>query len=113
MIFESKYDILENNRFEVDFGCVEFNALKNSTSYIKIDTNLKLVIIDLLYTKEVFRLNKSIQKGLGFDLTYYIYDDNNIKIKKFNDIVTISSISFNLSKNNDHQPTITLVCNYI
>lgn len=113
MIFESKYNILENNKFEVDFGCVKFSALKNSTSYIKIDTNLKLVTINLLYIKEVFRLNKFIQKGLGFDLTYSIYDEDNVKIKKFNDMVTINSISFNLSKKDDHQPTITLICSYM
>ena len=45
MIYES------NSNFIVDYGDSKFNALKDATLYIKLDTESKTIIIDLLLHK--------------------------------------------------------------
>jgi hypothetical protein len=109
MISESKHDILENNRFTVTFN--GYDTLGHNTSYIKYDSELKQVFIELYYTREVFRLNKVIQKGRQFSLKYIVHSEDESESEiVLNGTVVIDSLSFNLSRESNHQPTITLYC---
>ena len=107
MIYES------DSNFTVDYGGSKFNALKNATLYIKLDTESKTVIIDLLYTRDVFILNKALQKGLSFNINYItINEGEHTNESRFTGTIVISDLSFNLSTKDGHKPTLTLYCNY-
>lgn len=107
MIYES------NTNFIVDYGDSKFNALKDATLYIKLDTENKTVIIDLLYTRDVFILNKALQKGLSFNINYITVNESECTDEsRFTGMITISDLSFNLSTKDGHKPTVTLYCNY-
>ena len=107
MIYES------NSNFIVDYGDSKFNALKNATLYIKLDTESKTVIICLLYTRDVFLLNKALQKGLSFNINYMTVNESECTDEsRFTGTITISDLSFNLSTKDGHKPTVTLYCNY-
>ena len=107
MIYES------DSYFIVDYGDSKFNALKDATSYIKLDTESKTVIIDLLYTRGVFILNKDLQKGLSFNINYTVVNESECTNKsRFTGAIVISDLSFNLSTKDGHKPTVTLYCNY-
>lgn len=107
MIYES------NSNFIVDYSDKKFNALKDATSYIKLDTESKTVIIDLLYTRDVFILNKALQKGLSLNINYMTVNESEcIDESRFTGTIVISDLSFNLSTKDDHKPTVTLYCNY-
>ena len=102
-----------NSDFVVDYGDSKFNALKDATLYIKLDTDSKTVIIDLLYTRGVFVLNKALQKGLGFNINYTVANKSECTNEsRFTGAITISNLSFNLSTKDGHKPTITLYCDY-
>ena len=107
MIYES------NSNFILDYGDSKFNALKDATLYIKLDTESKTVIIDLLYTRDVFLLNKALQKGLSFNINYMtVNESEHTDESRFTGTITISDLSFNLSTKDGHKPTVTLYCNY-
>ena len=107
MIYES------NSNFIVDYGDSKFNALKDATLYIKLDTESKTVIIDLLYTRDVFILNKALQKGLSFNINYMVVNESeHTNESRFTGTIIISDLSFNLSTKDGHKPTVTLYCNY-
>ena len=107
MIYES------NSNFIVDYGGSKFNALKNATLYIKLDTESKTVIIGLLYTRDVFILNKALQKGLSFNINYITVNESECTDEsRFTGTIIISDLSFNLSTKDGHKPTVTLYCNY-
>ena len=107
MIYES------NSNFIVDYGDSKFNALKDATLYIKLDTESKTVIIDLLYTRGVFILNKALQKGLSFNINYMVVNESeHTNESRFTGTIIISDLSFNLSTKDGHKPTVTLYCNY-
>ena len=107
MIYES------NSHFIVDYGDSKFNALKDATLYIKLDTESKTVIIDLLYTRGVFILNKALQKGLSFNINYMVVNESeHTNESRFTGTIIISDLSFNLSTKDGHKPTVTLYCNY-
>ena len=107
MIYES------NSNFIVDYGDSEFNALKDATLYIKLDTESKTVIIDLLYTRDVFILNKALQKGLSFNINYMVVNESECTDEsRFTGTIIISGLSFNISTKDGHKPTVTLYCNY-
>ena len=107
MIYES------NSSFIVDYGDSKFNALKDATLYIKLDTESKTVIIDLLYTRDVFLLNKALQKGLSFNINYMTVNESECTNEyRFTGTIIISDLSFNLSTKDGHRPTVTLYCNY-
>ena len=107
MIYES------DSNFIVDYGGGKFNALKDATLYIKLDTESKTVIIDLLYTRDVFLLNKALQKGLSFNINYMTVNESECTDEsRFTGTITISDLSFNLSTKDGHKPTVTLHCNY-
>ena len=107
MIYES------DSNFIVDYGDSKFNALKNVTLYIKLDTESKTVIIDLLYTRDVFILNKALQKGLSFNINYMTVNESECTDEsRFTGTITISDLSFNLSTKDGRKPTLTLYCNY-
>ena len=107
MIYES------NSNFIVDYGDSKFNTLKDATLYIKLDTESKTVIIDLLYTRDVFILNKAIQKGLSFNINYMTVNESECTNEsRFTGTIIISDLSFNISTKDGHKPTVTLYCNY-
>lgn len=107
MIYES------NRNFVVDYGDSKFNALKDATLYIKLDTESKTVIIDLLYTRDVFILNKDLQKGLSFNINYMVVNESECTNESiFTGTIVISDLSFNISTKDGHKPTVTLYCNY-
>lgn len=107
MIYES------NSNFIVDYSDKKFNALKDATSYIKLDTESKTVIICLLYTRDVFVLNKALQKGLSFNINYMTVNESECTDEsRFTGTIVISDLSFNLSTKDGHKPTVTLYCNY-
>lgn len=107
MIYES------NSNFIVDYSDKKFNALKDATSYIKLNTESKTVIIDLLYTRDVFVLNKALQKGLSLNINYMTVNESEcIDESRFTGTIVISDLSFNLSTKDGHKPTVTLYCNY-
>lgn len=107
MIYES------NSNFIVDYGDSKFNALKDATSYIKLDTESRTVIIDLLYTRDVFILNKTLQKGLSFNINYItVNEGERTDESRFTGTITISDLLFNLSTKDGHKPTVTLYCSY-
>lgn len=107
MIYESDSD------FIVDYGDSKFNPLKDATLYIKLDTENKTVIIDLLYTRDIFILNKALQKGLSFNINYTVVNESeHISESRFIGTIVISDLSFNLSTKDEHKPTVTLYCNY-
>lgn len=107
MIYES------DRNFLVDYGDKKFNALKDATSYIKLDTESKTVIICLLYTRDVFVLNKALQKGLSFNINYTTVNESEHTDESiFTGTITISDLSFNLSTKDGHKPTVTLYCSY-
>ena len=107
MIYES------NSNFIVDYGGGKFNTLKDATLYIKLDTESKTVIIDLLYTRDVFLLNKALQKGLSFNINYMtVNESEHTNESRFTGAIIISDLSFNLSTKEGHKPTVTLYCNY-
>lgn len=107
MIYES------DRNFLVDYGDKKFNALKNATSYIKLDTESKTVIICLLYTRDVFVLNKALQKGLSFNINYItVNESEHTDESMFTGTIIISDLSFNLSTKDGHKPTVTLYCSY-
>lgn len=107
MIYES------NSNFIVDYGDSKFNALKDATLYIKLDTENKTVIIDLLYTRDVFILNKALQKGLSFNINYTVVNKSeHTSESRFTGTIVISDLSFNISTKDGHKPTVTLYCNY-
>lgn len=107
MIYES------NSNFIVDYGDSKFNALKDATLYIKLDTESKTVIIDLLYTRDVFILNKALQKGLSFNINYMVVNESECTDEsRFTGTIIISGLSFNISTKDGHKPTVTLYCNY-
>ena len=107
MIYES------NSNFIVDYGDSKFNALKDATLYIKLDTENKTIIIDLLYTRDVFILNKSLQKGLSFNINYMVVNESECTDEsRFTGTIIISDLSFNISTKDGHKPTVTLYCNY-
>lgn len=107
MIYES------NRNFVVDYGDSKFNALKDATLYIKLDTESKTVIIDLLYTRDVFVLNKALQKGLSFNINYMVVNESECTNESiFTGTIVISDLSFNISTKDGHKPTVTLYCNY-
>ena len=107
MIYES------NSNFIVDYGDSKFNALKDATLYIKLDTESKTIIIDLLYTRDVFILNKALQKGLSFNINYMVVNESeHTNESRFTETIIISDLSFNLSTKDGHKPTVTLYCNY-
>lgn len=107
MIYES------DSNFTVDYGGSKFNALKDATSYIKLDTESKTVIIDLLYTRDVFVLNKALQKGISFNINYITVNEwEHTDESMFTGTIIISDLSFNLSTKDGHKPTVTLYCSY-
>ena len=107
MIYES------NSNFIVDYGDSKFNVLKDATLYIKLDTESKTIIIDLLYTRDVFILNKALQKGLSFNINYMVVNESECTDEsRFTGTIIISDLSFNLSTKDGHKPTVTLYCNY-
>ena len=107
MIYES------NSNFIVDYGDSKFNALKDATLYIKLDTESKTIIIDLLYTRDVFILNKAIQKGLSLNINYITVNESECTDEsRFTGTIIISDLSFNISTKDGHKPTVTLYCNY-
>lgn len=107
MIYES------DRNFLVDYGDKKFNALNDATLYIKLDTENKTVIIDLLYTRDVFILNKALQKGLSFNINYMTVNESECTNEsRFTGTIIISDLSFNLSTKDGHKPTVTLYCNY-
>ena len=107
MIYES------NSNFIVDYGDSKFNALKDATLYIKLDTESKTVIIDLLYTRDVFILNKALQKGLSLNINYMVVNESECTDEsRLTGTIIISDLSFNLSTKDGHKPTVTLYCNY-
>ena len=110
MIYES------NSNFIVDYGDKKFNALNDATLYIKLDTESKTVIIDLLYTRDVFVLNKALQKGLSLNINYTTVNESECtdeaSFTSFTGTIVISDLSFNLSTKDGHKPTVTLYCNY-
>lgn len=107
MIYESDSD------FIVGYGDSKFNPLKDATLYIKLDTENKTVIIDLLYTRGVFILNKALQKGLSFNINYIaVNEGEHTNESIFTGTIIISDLSFNLSTKDGHKPTVTLYCNY-
>lgn len=107
MIYES------DSNFIVDYGDSIFNALKDATLYIKLETESKTVIICLLYTRDVFVLNKALQKGLSFNINYMTVNESECTDEsRFTGTITISDLSFNLSTKDGHKPTVTLYCNY-
>ena len=107
MIYES------NSNFIVDYGDSKFNALKDATIYIKLDTEGKTIIIDLLYTRDVFILNKALQKGLSFNINYMVVNESECTNEsRFTGTIIISDLLFNLSTKDGHKPTVTLYCNY-
>lgn len=107
MIYES------DRNFLVDYGDKKFNALKDATSYIKLDTESKTVIICLLYTRDVFVLNKALQKGLSLNINYMTVNESECTDESsFTGTIVISDLSFNLSTKDGHKPTVTLYCNY-
>ena len=107
MIYES------NSNFIVDYGDSKFNVLKDATLYIKLDTESKTIIIDLLYTRDVFILNKALQKGLSFNINYMVVNESECTNEsRFTGTIIISDLSFNLSTKDGHKPTVTLYCNY-
>lgn len=107
MIYESDSD------FIVGYGDSKFNPLKDATLYIKLDTENKTVIIDLLYTRGVFILNKALQKGLSFNINYIaVNESEHTNESIFTGTIIISDLSFNLSTKDGHKPTVTLYCNY-
>lgn len=106
--------IYENDRnFIVDYCDSKFDALKNATLYIKLDTESKTVIICLLYTREVFVLNKALQKGISLNINYMtVNESEHTNESRFTGTIIISDLSFNLSTKDGHKPTVTLYCNY-
>ena len=107
MIYES------NSSFIVDYGDSKFNALNDATLYIKLDTESKIIIIDLLYTRDVFILNKALQKGLSLNINYITVNESECTDEsRFTGTIIISDLSFNLSTKDGHKPTVTLYCNY-
>ena len=107
MIYES------NSNFIVDYGDSKFNALKDATSYIKLNTESKAVIIDLLYTRDVFVLNKALQKGLSLNINYMTVNESECTDESiFTGTIIVSDLSFNLSTKDGHKPTVTLYCSY-
>lgn len=107
MIYESDSD------FIVNYGDSKFNPLKDATLYIKLDTENKTVIIDLLYTRDVFILNKALQKGLSFNINYTVVNESeHASESRFTGTIVISDLSFNISTKDGHKPTVTLHCNY-
>lgn len=107
MIYEGDSD------FIVGYGDSKFNPLKDATLYIKLDTENKTVIIDLLYTRGVFILNKALQKGLSFNINYIaVNESEHTNESIFTGTIIISDLSFNLSTKDGHKPTVTLYCNY-
>lgn len=107
MIYES------NSNFIVDYSDKKFNALKDATSYIKLDTESKTVIIDLLYTRDVFVLNKALQKGLSLNINYMAVNESECTDEsRFTGTIIVSDLSFNLSTKDGHKPTVTLYCSY-
>ena len=106
MIYES------NSDFMVVYGDKKFNALKDATLHIKLDTESKTVIIDLLYTRDVFILNKALQKGLSFNINYMAVNESECTNEsRFTGTIIVSDLSFNLSTKEGHKPTVTLYCN--
>ena len=106
MIYES------NSNFIVDYGDSKFNVLKDATLYIKLDTESKTIIIDLLYTRDVFILNKALQKCLSFNINYMVVNESeHTNESRFTGTIIISDLSFNLSTKDGHRPTVTLYCN--
>ena len=102
-----------NSNFIVDYGDSKFNTLKDATLYIKLDTESKTIIIDLLYTRDVFILNKALQKGLSFNINYMVVNESeHTNESRFTGTIIISDLSFNLSTKDGHKPTVTLYCNY-
>ena len=107
MIYES------DSYFIVDYGDSKFNSLKDATLYIKLDTESKTVIICLLYTRDVFVLNKALQKGLSFNINYITVNESEHTDEPiFTGTIIISDLSFNLSTKDSHKPTVTLYCDY-
>ena len=107
MIYES------NSNFIVDYGYSKFNALKDATLYIKLDTESKTIIIDLLYTRDIFLLNKALQKGLSFNINYMVVNESeHTNESRFTGTIIVSDLLFNLSTKDGHKPTVTLYCNY-
>lgn len=106
--------IYENDRnFVVDYIDKKFNALNDATLYIKLDTESKTVIICLLYTRDVFVLNKDLQNGLSFNINYMTVNESECTNESiFTGTIIISDLSFNLSTKDGHKPTVTLYCNY-
>lgn len=116
MIIESKHDILVNDNFEVNYISSKLDSnhsdiLKNNTYHIMVNTESKSIIIHLYYTRDIFRLNKVLQKGCIFNLQYTVFNDDSIK-EIFSNKVTIENVSLDLSKENNHQPSVTLLCSY-
>jgi hypothetical protein len=116
MIIESKRDIIENSRFEVDFKPIGFKlcnheSLNSNVSYIRLDTDQKLITIELFYTREVFKLNKLLQKGAKFNLKYITIKDG-YKNVVFNGNITVDDLTVNISKQLEVQSTVTLYCTY-
>ena len=110
MVFESKRDMSSNDKFILDFdaygfGLYNYSILTRDTYYVRLDTDTKSIVIYLYYTKDVFRLNKILQKGYKFNLSYII-DDAEV----YNGLVVIEEVTLNLSKENNHQPTVILYC---
>lgn len=107
MIYES------NSDFVVYYRDSKFNALNDATLYIKLDTENKTVIICLLYTRDVFILNKALQKGLSFNINYMTVNESECTNEsRFTGTIVISDLSFNISTKDGHKPTVTLYCNY-
>lgn len=107
MIYES------DSNFIVDYGDSKFNPLNDATLYIKLDTESKTVIICLLYTRDVFALNKALQKGLSFNINYMtVNESEHTNESIFTGTIIISDLSFNLSTKDGHKPTVTLYCKY-
>ena len=106
--------IYENDRnFVVDYIDKKFNALNDATLSIKLDTESKTVIICLLYTRDVFVLNKDLQNGLSFNINYMTVNESECTNESiFTGTIIISDLSFNLSTKDGHKPTVTLYCNY-
>ena len=106
--------IYENDRnFVVDYVDKKFNALNDATLSIKLDTESKTVIICLLYTRDVFVLNKDLQKGLSFNINYMTVNESECTNESiFTGTIIISDLSFNLSTKDGHKPTVTLYCTY-
>ncbi len=96
--------IIDNKTFTIIYDDV-YNDLSKCTVCIDMNETTKVMSIQLLYNRSVFKLNRYLQKNYKIHLRCY---NNSVS---FSGVATIENVSVNIDRTTNHS-NIILYCTF-